>query len=405
MYRFKKKQSSSATGKPAQARASASPKKKKDIRNELDSLMNNRQKISEPVTIENYQAVNAIANLPVNPLLIQNLEKRNFKQLTEIQDKCILPGLEGRDIMGIAQTGTGKTAAFLMPIIHHLLSRKNNQQAIVIVPTRELAVQVNDEFRSLSAGSGLSSICLIGGTNLNRNIMDLKRHHHVIIGTPGRLKDLKNSRNLNFAKFETAVLDEFDRLLDMGFLKDILHLIDAMPNRKQTILLSATEEPSQKPTIARLLNNPVEVRVNSGSSSSTNVEQTAVQIAPGQDKFTVLTDMLRQKEFEKVLVFIETKHHVTKIWKKLKASGIDAVQIHGNIAQNKRLSAIQEFKDGKCKVLLATDIAARGLDISDVSHVINYEVPRTRDSYIHRIGRTGRAGKTGKAYTLVGPSA
>jgi len=400
MYYTKKKKRAAANRAAAPNASANAPKKKKDISRELDSLMSvSKESVSEVVA--GYTPVNAVETLPLHPQLLNNIRKRQYKNLTEIQDKCLLPLLDGQNLMGIAQTGTGKTAAFLMPIIHLLIGQKANYQVSIIVPTRELAVQVNEEFISLAAGTGLSSICLIGGTSVNKNISDLKRPYHLVIGTPGRLKDLRNSRNLDFSKFKISVLDEFDRLLDMGFQKDIIDLVNSMRQRQQTILLSATEEASQKQLILQLLKNPVEVRVSNGVSSSANVEQTAIKIKEGQDKFVVLTELLRKKELEKVLVFIETKHNVKKIWKKLQATGIHALQIHGNVAQNKRLSAIQEFKDGKVKVLLATDIAARGLDISNVTHVINYEVPRTKDSYIHRVGRTGRAGKLGTAYTLV----
>lgn len=400
MYYTKKKKRAAANRAAAPNASANAPKKKKDISRELDSLMSvPKESVSEVVA--GYTPVNAVETLPLHPQLLNNIRKRQYKNLTEIQDKCLLPLLDGQNLMGIAQTGTGKTAAFLMPIIHQLIGQKANYQVSIIVPTRELAVQVNEEFISLAAGSGLSSICLIGGTSVNKNISDLKRPYHLVIGTPGRLKDLRNSRILDFSKFKISVLDEFDRLLDMGFQKDIIDLVNSMRQRQQTILLSATEEASQKQLILQLLKNPVEVRVSNGVSSSANVEQTAIKIKEGQDKFVLLTELLRKKELEKVLVFIETKHNVKKIWKKLQATGIHALQIHGNVAQNKRLSAIQEFKDGKVKVLLATDIAARGLDISNVTHVINYEVPRTKDSYIHRVGRTGRAGKLGTAYTLV----
>lgn len=402
MYYTKKKKRAAANRNAAPNGAAKSAPKKKDISKELDALMNVKQDaiIDEPDT---YVPVHQVDQLSLHPQILKNIQKRDYRSLTEIQDKCLTPLLEGRNLMGIAQTGTGKTAAFLMPIIHHLIGKKAFTQVSIIVPTRELAVQVNDEFISLSAGTGLSSICLIGGTSVNKNVSDLKRQYHLVIGTPGRLKDLRNMKVLDFSRFEISVLDEFDRLLDMGFQKDILDLVGSMTHRKQTILLSATEEASQKQLIAQLLKNPVEVRVSNGVTSSANVDQTSIKLKEGQDKFTVLTELLRKKEFEKVLVFIETKHNVKKIWKKLQANGINALQIHGNVAQNKRLSAIQEFKEGKIKVLLATDIAARGLDINDVTHVINYEVPRTKDSYIHRVGRTGRAGKMGKAFTLVGP--
>lgn len=401
MYQINRNKRHSATGRNARAQGAGRSKKHQSIQGELTQLLNAQNKQVKEEQAPAYVPQMAIETLPVHQGIIQNLQARNFKHLTEIQEKCLQAVLDGRNIMGIAQTGTGKTAAYLMPLIQQLINQKADSQILVIVPTRELAVQVEDEFKTLARGLGLYSINLIGGTSVGKNISDLKRRQHIVIGTPGRLKDMQNTRALNMSKFNTVVLDEFDRLLDMGFLNDILQLVDSAINKNQTILLSATEDASQKHIINKLLDNPFEVRVSNGHTTSTNVDQTSVRIQPGEDKFVVLKDMLDLDEYEKVLVFIETKHNVEKICKKLNYEGINAKQIHGNISQSKRLQAIHDFKTGRTNVLLATDIAARGLDINNVTHVINYEVPRTMDSYIHRIGRTGRAGKLGKAVTFM----
>jgi len=222
-----------------------------------------------------------------------------------------------------------------------------------------------------------------------------------VIGTPGRLIDLGRQRALNFDSFDTLVLDEFDRLLDMGFQKDIQRMVKSMGHREHTILFSATEEKGQKELIAELLEDPVAIRVSNGSTTGDNIDQEIIRVEEGQNKLEVLVEMLQKSEFEKVLIFAETKRGVSGLYKKLKNLNFKVEQIHGDKSQNYRLSALNAFKEGKIKILLATDVAARGLDITEVSHVINYQAPRSMDAYIHRIGRTGRAGKSGKAYTFV----
>jgi ATP-dependent RNA helicase RhlE len=342
-----------------------------------------------------------VRDLPIDSRLRQALAKKGYERPTEIQDRTLETLLEGRDLLGIAQTGTGKTAAFLIPIIEHLLHSKENPFALVVVPTRELALQVEEEFRSMSMGMGLFSACFIGGTNINRDLQNLRRGSHVVIATPGRLLDLTDRRAIDLGKFKTLVLDEFDRMLDMGFIRDVNRILDGMKQRRHTMLFSATLDKSQQSMINSILNNHVTVKVNTGNSSADGIEQEVIRLKPGEDKFRVLQKMLAQQEFSKVLLFEETKHKVSRLCVKLLNAGIKADQIHGNKSQNARQSALQAFKQGRVQVLVATDVASRGLDVSDVSHVINYQVPQTHDSYIHRIGRTGRAGKVGKAYTFV----
>lgn len=342
-----------------------------------------------------------VQELPINPRLKQNLSEKGYTRPTEIQDRTLETLLEGRDILGIAQTGTGKTGAFLIPIIEYLLHNKVNPYALVVVPTRELALQVEEEFRSMSKGLGLYSACFIGGTNINRDLQTLRRNSHVVIATPGRLLDLTDRRAMDLSKFKTLVLDEFDRMLDMGFIRDVNRILDGMKQRRHTMLFSATLDKSQQSMINNILSNPVTVKVSGGTRGGDSIDQDIIRLKPGEDKFKVLQHMLSGAEFDKVLLFEETKHRVSKLCIKLNKAGIPAEQIHGNKSQNARQSALKAFKQGRVKVLVATDVASRGLDISDVSHVINYQVPQTHDSYIHRIGRTGRAGKSGKAYTFV----
>lgn len=342
-----------------------------------------------------------VKELPIDIKLKQALSLKGYERPTEIQDRTLEALLEGRDLLGIAQTGTGKTGAFLIPIVEQLLHQRVNPYALIVVPTRELALQVEEEFKSIAKGMGLYSACFIGGTNINRDLQNLRRSSHVVIATPGRLLDLTDRRAIDLSKFKTLVLDEFDRMLDMGFIRDVNRILDGMKQRRHTMLFSATLDKSQQSMINNILNNHVTVKVSAGNSSGDGIDQEVINLKPGEDKFKVLQHMLAQNEFQRVLLFEETKHRVSRLCIKLNNAGIRADQIHGNKSQNARQNALKAFKQGRIQVLVATDVASRGLDISDVSHVINYQVPQTHDSYIHRIGRTGRAGKTGKAYTFV----
>ena len=349
-----------------------------------------------------YRSDRLVSELPINDKLKQALADKGYERPTEIQDKTIETLLEGRDILGIAQTGTGKTGAFLIPIIEQLLHKRTSSYALIVVPTRELALQVEDEFKGMSKGLGLFSACFIGGTNINRDLQTLRRNTHVVIATPGRLLDLTDRRAIDLGKFNTLVLDEFDRMLDMGFIRDVNRILDGMKQRTHSMLFSATLDKSQQKMINSILRNPVTVKVNTGNSSADGIEQEVIRLKQGEDKFNILLAMLSDNEFTKVLLFEETKHRVSRLCMKLNNAGIKAEQIHGNKSQNARQNALKAFKQGTVQVLVATDVASRGIDVSDVSHVINYQVPQTHDSYTHRIGRTGRAGKLGKAYTFVG---
>lgn len=337
----------------------------------------------------------------LEPRLLANILEKGYSHTTPIQDQAIEPILEGRDVLGIAQTGTGKTAAFLIPLIQQWLTDEEARPALVLVPTRELAQQVENEFRTLSQGMRLFSGSYIGGGNIMTDIRKLTRFHHLVVGTPGRLLDLVGRRALDLNNFGTLILDEFDRMLDMGFVHDVKRLTATMKAREQTMLFSATIEPGIQEHIDYLLENPITVQVHSGVSSAEHIEQDIIKVDPGADKFTLLENLLFDKALNKVLIFAETKHRVDKVTTKLIRSGFKADMIHGNKSQGQRQRALEAFRTGRIRILVATDVAARGLDISDVSHVINFEVPKTYDSYIHRIGRTGRAGKTGKAYTFV----
>ncbi|MEN8155562.1 MAG: DEAD/DEAH box helicase [Bacteroidota bacterium] len=350
---------------------------------------------------KDFRSDRLISELPISTKLKQALQKKGFERPTEIQERTLDALMQGKDLLGIAQTGTGKTGAFLVPIIEKLLHKRVNPYALIVVPTRELALQVEEEFKSMTMGLGLYSACFIGGTNINRDLQTLRRNSHVVIATPGRLLDLTDRRAIDLGKFKTLVLDEFDRMLDMGFIRDVNRILEGMKQRNHTMLFSATLDRSQQSMINRILRDPVTVKVSSGDHTGDTIDQDVIRLKPGEDKFAILKGMLGRHDFEKVLLFEETKHKVSRLCLKLNKAGIPAEQIHGNKSQNARQNALKAFKQGRVKVLVATDVASRGLDISDVSHVINYQVPQTHDSYIHRIGRTGRAGKAGKAYTFV----
>lgn len=348
-----------------------------------------------------YMPDRLIADLPVDSAIIRNLQNKGYEKPTEIQDRTIEAILNGRNLMGLAQTGTGKTGAYLIPLVHNFLRRDARSNVLVVSPTRELALQIDKEFRSIAFGLKLFSSCLIGGTSVRVDIEKLRRPGQIVIGTPGRIADMVRQGALNLNRFSILVLDEFDRLLDMGFAVEIQRLVDGMNNRSQTILFSATEDKSQKALINRLMTDPFEVRVRDENTSADNIDQDIITVLEGERKIDILLNMVRDQSFEKVLVFADTKRGVSRICRDLQRGGITADEIHGDKSQNYRIKALESFRNRKIKVLVATDVAARGLDIADVSHVINFQAPKDMESYIHRIGRTGRAGASGKALTFV----
>ena len=354
------------------------------------------------VSQKQYQADISFDQMPIHDQLKQNLGDMGFITPTEIQEKTYKQLLEKQDLIGIANTGTGKTGAFLIPIIHNLISaEKQKFKTLVIVPTRELALQVDTEFKKLSKGLKLRSSCHIGGTKINTDIHKLKQEVDLYIGTPGRLLDLINRGKIKPAQIQTLILDEFDRMLDMGFINDIRKIVSGMKHRNHTLLFSATMDPKQKNLIGEIVSNPITVAISNGDTSSKNVAQDIIKVPNGTNKFELLKNLLSGKDFNKVILFAETKRLADRLNKKLNQSGILSDQIHGNKSQNYRVKALDKFKKGRIKVLVATDVAARGVDIDSVSHVINYQLPLNYDTYIHRIGRTGRAGKKGMAYTFV----
>lgn len=349
-----------------------------------------------------YESKHKFADFPFGSQLHHNIASKGYVTPSAIQDQAIPHIIEGRDVIGLANTGTGKTAAFLLPIIERQSGITLRPSVLIIAPTRELAQQIDEEFRIFSKGLGLYSTLIVGGVNADRQIRDLKRRPHVIIGTPGRLKDLMQRRVLQLKNMTTLVLDEADRMLDMGFLPDIRQIISEMPAERQTLFFSATITPEISALVNTFLKDPVTVSVRTAETAE-HVEQDVIESRDKAHKLEILTDMLSQPEYEKVLVFGETKFGVQRLSDHLDNSGIPSAAIHGNKNQSQRQRALKQFKDERVRVLVATDVAARGLDIPNVTHVINFDTPQTYEDYVHRIGRTGRGGARGRAHTFIDP--
>ena len=347
-----------------------------------------------------YEATHKFTDFPFGADLQFNIAKKGYENPSPIQDQAIPHIVDGRDVIGLANTGTGKTAAFLLPIIERQSGISLRPSVLVMAPTRELAQQIDEEFRGFSKGMNLYSTLVVGGMNIDRQIRELKRRPHFIIGTPGRLKDLLERRVLQLKNMTTLVLDEADRMLDMGFLPDIKTIVGAMPEERQTLFFSATITPEIDNVVRDFLKDPVTVSVRKGETSE-HVEQGVVEARDKSHKVELLCDMLSNDEFEKVLVFGETKFGVQRLSDHLSNVGIPSVAIHGNKNQSQRTKALKQFKDERVKVMVATDVAARGLDIPNVSHVINFDTPTTYEDYVHRIGRTGRGGARGAAFTFI----
>ncbi|MFH0740221.1 MAG: DEAD/DEAH box helicase [bacterium] len=330
--------------------------------------------------------------------LNKNLSNRNYSIPTPIQDQSISHILRGRDLIGLANTGTGKTAAFLLPLIEKCFSDKS-KKVLIIAPTRELAQQIESEFRKFSSQMGLYSAVCVGGVPIYSQISALRRNPNFVIGTPGRLKDLKDRKVINFSAFKFVVLDEIDRMLDMGFVQEIKAVLAQLPVDRQSLFFSATLPAKIKELTNQFLKNPVLIQVSTGDTAK-NVDQDVVRVADSK-KFDRLKELLVTQELQKVLIFSETKRGVQKLAEDLVKDGFRADSIHGDKKQTQRQRALSKFKENQVQILVATDVAARGLDISNITHVINYTLPRTYIDYIHRIGRTGRGDKKGFALTFV----
>ncbi|MDB5254376.1 MAG: box helicase, ATP-dependent helicase RhlE [Parcubacteria group bacterium] len=349
--------------------------------------------------IDHFIPEHTFADFRIEEKLKINISKKGYVAPTAIQDRTIPHILNGKDVVGIANTGTGKTAAFLIPLIDKMIKDPNGS-VLIIVPTRELATQINDELKGFAPGTGLFSVVCVGGTPMGPQLKDLKYKNHFIIGTPGRLKDLIERRALDLSRTTNVVLDEADRMLDMGFMPDMKFIMGQMPKVRHTLFFSATMSKEIERLIHEFLHEPVSISVKT-SDTSKNVDQDIVRMRPGEDKILALENILKHEESNKVIIFGRTKHGVERLAKTLAAKGFAADSIHGDKSQGQRQRALDAFKQNRISILVATDVAARGLDIPLVSHVINYDLPATYEDYIHRIGRTGRAGQTGKALTFV----
>ena len=356
----------------------------------------NKAVITEEVEV--FTPEHTFQDFALAELLKKNIAAKGYSAPTPIQDRAIPHILRGEDIVGIANTGTGKTAAFLIPLINKALNDRT-QKILVVAPVRELAFQINEELKEFARGSGFFSAILIGGASMGNQIRELRSRPTFVIGTPGRIKDHIESGHLNLAHFQTVVLDEADRMLDMGFINDMRFLMSKMAKERHTLFFSATLSPDIEKLIHEFLKTPARISVKTRDTSK-NIDQDVIRIQ-GRHKFEVLKELLITEGFTKTLVFARTKHGADKLAKMLTMAGIRADSIHGNKAQNARQRVLEDFKQERVKVLVATDVAARGLDISDISHVINYDLPATYEDYVHRIGRTGRAAKKGKALTFI----
>lgn len=338
----------------------------------------------------------------LNSRLMQGIKHAGYETATPIQQAAIPAAVRGRDIIGTAQTGTGKTAAFVLPILHRLLDGpRGTPRALIVTPTRELAEQIHQVIRALSTGTKLRSTTIYGGVGANRQIKALREGVDILVATPGRLLDLVQQRYAQLHKVEILVLDEADRMFDMGFLPDVRRIIRAVPLRRQTMLFSATFPPEVEQLAAQSLTDPQ--RISMGLSRPAHTVAHALYPVPAHLKSSLLLKILRQTTTESVLVFTRTKHRAEKVARQIAHAGFRVTSLHSNRTQGQREQALRGFKTGHFQIMVATDIAARGLDVESISHVINYDMPDTADSYIHRIGRTGRAQRTGDAFTLVTP--
>lgn len=357
----------------------------------------NKVKAAEETTI--FTPENNFADFKIDQKIKKSIASHGYINPTPIQDKVIPLILEGKDVVGIANTGTGKTAAFLIPFINKILLN-SREKVMIIAPTRELAIQIDDELKKFTRDIRIFSVCCVGGAPIFRQISQLRMQYNFVIGTPGRIKDLMKRGLIRTSEIKNVVLDEADRMLDMGFVEDIRLIMAGMPKDRHTLCFSATISPEIDRLIKDFLKNPEYVSVKT-QDTAVNIEQDVMYIKRGENKLDVLFGLLNQKDLTKVLIFGRTKQGVEKLSICLSEKGFKTESIHGDKPHNKRQSSLKMFKENHARILVATDVAARGLDIADISHVINYDLPATNDDYIHRIGRTGRGDQRGKAITFV----
>ncbi len=354
---------------------------------------------AKPKSKEVYEPKHQFNDFDLHRTIKNNVERKGLRVPTPIQDQAIPHGLMGKDVVGIANTGTGKTIAFTLPLLHRLMNEPQ-ARALVMAPTRELAQQIETEFRTLSKDTKVYSAVLIGGTAMGPQLHALRRNPRLIIGTPGRIKDHIERRSLDIRRFNIAVLDEVDRMLDMGFVNDMKQILGQLSDDHQSFFFSATMTPTVENLIKTFTSDAVTVSVKT-SATSENVEQDVVRYNSKSDKMEKLHDLLVSEGMGKALVFGETKRGVERLSKDLLERGFQADAIHGGKSQGQRQRALAKFKKSEVNILVATDVAARGIDVKDVTHVFNYETPQTYEDYTHRVGRAGRAGRSGFAFTFI----
>lgn len=372
------------------------PKPKKNEKIDPQRLIKKAIPLGDDVKLgRNFQ------DLSIDERFKANILKKKLVTMTAIQERTFDAILEGKDVLGIDQTGTGKTAAYLIPLIQRMLKEPKSTSVLVMVPTRELAQQVELEFRSMTKDLKLFATSFVGGIDKKRDIKKLNRSYHLVAATPGRLLDMQRKQDVNIKKFSVLVFDEFDRMLDMGFMKEVEQIKELMQHRTQTLLFSATKDKTQRMGINELLNNPIEVQVTQGDITADHIEQDIIPIGQKDDKLGILMSILKKKECTKSLIFVESILKADQLAFRLASNNFKVESIHGEISQKDRKNILLAFKTGVITILVATDVAARGIDVADVTHVFNYQIPRSYSNYIHRIGRTGRAGKMGYAYTFV----
>ncbi len=363
---------------------------------DISSFINkaDNSNIKEEVFTPNNQFI----DFSLSSSLLNSIKRKGYIEPTPIQDKVIDSILLNKDVVGLANTGTGKTAAFLIPLVENVL-RNDHKRILIVTPTRELAVQIDQELKRIATGMSIYSAICIGGENMNSQIRRLRQKNHFVIGTPGRLMDLLKRKALILNQVSTIVLDEADRMLDMGFIKDIKFIMSYMPKEKQTLCFAATMSKKIEALINDFLRHPITISVRRAITPK-NIEQDVVKIRD-KKRVDVLYDLLKREEFTKVLVFGRTRHGVENLSRTLSKRGLRVESIHGNKSQNQRSRALLKFKKNDVQALIATDVAARGLHVDNITHVINYELPENYDDYIHRIGRTGRGICRGKALTFI----
>ncbi len=336
----------------------------------------------------------------LHPVIAASIAEAGYTTPTPIQQQAIPTVLQGRDVMGLAQTGTGKTAAFALPILNRLMDGPRGRvRALIVAPTRELAEQIHESFTMLGRQTKLKSVTVYGGVNVNPQIQALRNGVEIVVACPGRLLDHLSQGTIDLSHLEVLVLDEADQMFDMGFLPDIRRILKQIPAKRQTLLFSATMPPDINKLAQEILSNPVTVQV--GNTAPPVTVSHALYPVEQHLKTALLLELLKHTDTDSVLIFTRTKHRAKRLGEQLEKAGYKAASLQGNLSQNRRQAALDGFRDGTYQILVATDIAARGIDVSQISHVVNYDIPDTPEAYVHRIGRTGRAAKTGDAFTMV----